>query len=107
MLPQPGRTAEAAFFYWLVTPTVDGRRTVSGRRASAPKRKVTGMNTHKPAGFEHWDEKDIEDLVSDFESVFDRSPSNHDLKNFRRARSAAVRLPLQTRRRIATLITSD
>jgi hypothetical protein len=69
--------------------------------------KDTGMNTHKPSGFEHWDVKDIEDLVAEFERAFHRTPSNHDLKNFRRARSAAVRLPLQTRRRIATLITSD
>ena len=69
--------------------------------------KDTGMNTHKPAGFEHWDEQDIEDLVAEFELAFHRSPSDHDLKNFRRARSAAVRLPLQTRRRIATLITAD
>ena len=65
------------------------------------------MNTHKPAGFEHWSEQEIEDLVAEFELEFHRSPSNHDLKSFRRARSAAMRLPLQTRRRIATLITSE
>ena len=40
--------------------------------------KDTGMNTHKPAGFELWDEKDIEDLVAEFELAFHRSPSDHD-----------------------------
>ena len=65
------------------------------------------MTTDKPAGFEHWDVQDIEDLVADFELAFHHSPSSYDLKNFRRARSAALRLPLQTRRSIATLIASD
>lgn len=65
------------------------------------------MSTAKPAGFEHWTEREIEDLVANFELAFDRSPSSYDLRNFRRARSAAVRLPLQARRTIATMITSD
>jgi hypothetical protein len=65
------------------------------------------MTTDKPAGFEHWEVQDIEDLVASFELAFDHSPSSYDLKNFRRARSAALRLPLQTRRSIATPIASD
>jgi hypothetical protein len=65
------------------------------------------MNTEKPAGFEHWDEQDIEDLVASFELAFRRSPSNYDLKTYRRARSTALRLPLQTRRTLATMIASD
>ncbi len=65
------------------------------------------MSTTKPAGFEHWTDRDIEDLVANFELAFDRSPSSYDLRNFRRVRSAAVRLPLQARRTIATMIASD
>jgi len=65
------------------------------------------MGTEKPAGFEHWDEQEIDDLVASFELAFRRSPSSYDLRNFRRARSAAVRLPLQTRRNLAMKIACD
>lgn len=65
------------------------------------------MSTEKPAGFEHWKTHEIRDLVASFELAFRRTPSSYDLRNFRRARSAAVRLPLQTRRHIATRISSD
>ena len=65
------------------------------------------MSTAKPAGFEHWTERDIEDHVANFELALDRAPSSHDMRNSRHARSAAVRLPLQARRTIATMIASD
>lgn len=105
-VPRSGRTAERI--------SCTGRSLLASTRAPR-KRGVAhpqqpeghGMSTAKPAGFEHWTERDIEDLVANFELAFDRSPSSYDLRNFRRARSAAVRLPLQARRTIATMITSD
>jgi hypothetical protein len=55
----------------------------------------------------HWKAQEIGDLVASFELAFGRTPSSHDSRTFRRTRSAAVRLPLQTRRNIATKIASD
>jgi hypothetical protein len=62
------------------------------------------MSTEKAAGFVHWKAQEIGDLVASFELAFGRIPSSHDSRTFRRTRSAAVRLPLQTRRNIATKI---
>ena len=65
------------------------------------------MSTDKPAGFEHWDEQELEDLVNRFVRTFHRSPDYHDLQRFRRGRaSLALRLPLQSRRTIASMIAS-
>lgn len=63
------------------------------------------MNSSEMAALDHWDERELEELVARFVRTFHRLPSLADLDAFHRSRiSLRLRLPAQTRVRLARFI---
>jgi len=65
------------------------------------------LNTRELAQLQDWDEETLRELVPRFVRTFHRLPSRDQLVLFHRARRGLqMRIPVQRRRRMASLIAS-
>ena len=63
------------------------------------------MNTRDLAALEHWDERELTDLIARFVRIFHRLPRYEELVVFRRSDARLrLRVPAQMRRSLARMI---
>lgn len=63
------------------------------------------MNTRDLAALEHWDERELTRLTARFVRIFHRLPHYEELVAFRRTDVRLhLRIPVQTRRSLASMI---
>ena len=65
------------------------------------------MNTRDLAALDHWDERELTRLTTRFVRIFHRLPGYDELVTFRQADVRLhLRVPVQARRNLATMILS-